>query len=559
MSKTAKNKKSRKRRGLIVKRRNQQSKGVSKKDIEEIINRQTMLLNPAAAALDNQGQRIAASLSDPTKSADRLLHQRRQEIDKMVTLRKIFPNEAHSLSAVPAKSFPDPQPEPKKPEERAYHAPEPPPREGEEVWTKPDNTAEVSARVFLEDSLKGQADSVKSFGFDVFFKYLFGNVKMTVETFKVNGVEIDKHEYRAIISFIHDVKLNMSIAPSKTKELLYFVAHKMKEATKSFFRSGLVIPSATEARTAINQRLGPEQIKEIKNKEAFVEQVRDQMLLENVRNKFFPKKSKSNSWGDTIKNILTLGMKQHKLSPDEDDVIESSNMTDVINNVPKQERGNLKEVLRVMKKSGGLTWNEKGELVMGENVLKGSNISRITKYLFNADQQLHSHKPIGSDTFITEMMKNQKLIDTRKAIEIQRNRNGGLSLVRLGVNLVDIAVRLASLLRSLNIPWYVWIAASMRANITQFSTVTDTLKQLPIYATSGTFLESVGTFTADTVGWLGNVTDSVIESPETKAAVTIGLGYAYDNSNVILNAVQTALISIGTILTYTSTRRMLNR
>ena len=253
-----------------MKRRNRQSKGVTKKDVEEIVNRQTMLLNPAAAALDNQGQRIAASLNDPTKSADRLLHQRRQEIDKMVTLRKIFPNEAHSLSSIPAKTFPDPEPEPKKPEERAYHAPEPPPRDGEEVWTKPDNTAEVSARVFLEDSLKGQADSVKSFGFDVFFKYLFQNVKMTVENFKVNGVEIDKNEYRAIISFIHDVKLDMTVAPKKTKELLYFVAHKIKEETKSLFRSGLVIPSAKDARTAIKQRIEPEEMRKIKQTDLFV-------------------------------------------------------------------------------------------------------------------------------------------------------------------------------------------------------------------------------------------------------------------------------------------------
>ena len=344
----------------------------------------------------------------------------------------------------------------------------------------------------MKDSLTRLPDSVKSFGFDIYFRYLFGNVKTSSEGFKVNGVEINRKEYSAIISFIHDTKLAITEAPPKTNELLYFVANKIKETTKSLFRSGLHMPTKQEAEKEINSRLTPKEIRSIMNKEFFVEQARDQMLLENVRRVFFGRKV-AKTWGETLKNVLSFGTRE-KLQPGNDDIVDGIATTDVINGVPKAERSNLKEVLTSMKKSDGLSWNVKGELTLGDGVLKGSNINRIAKYLFNTEQQLHSHKPIGTDTFIAEMLKNQNMISRAKGIRIMKNDNGGFSVVKFGVNVVELTLRIGHILAYLNIPWYGWLAALMQVGAADFSTLASIITAIPKNLTSGTLVEPLGNF-----------------------------------------------------------------
>ena len=562
MPKTKSKRKSRKRSYLSVTRTKvprmkpapKPSRGVSKKDIEEIVDRQTALLNPAAAAVDSQSQRVSSSLTDPSKSSEQRLRVRRQEIERMSKLRRIYPQESHSLSSIPSTSFPDAPPPPTKPEERPYHAVDPPPPDGEEVWTKPDETKEVQAKVFLDDSLTGLSDSVKDFGYQMYYKFFFDQVTTTPDGFKMNGIEINRTEYGLITSFIHNQKAFITSAPPKTRELLYYVANKLKESTKSLFRSGIIIPTKKEAMEALQNRLGAEKIKTIKNKNDFVEETRDQMLLENVRRIFF--KVKSKSWSDTIANVLSFGTRE-KLRPTEEGSLESVDMSHVLKNIPNEDRSSVKDILTVMKHSDGLTWNEKGELTLGDSVLTGSDINRITQYLFQPDKQLHKHKPIGTDTFVSEMLKNQNMLAKARGNQLANNKYGGLSVIKDGVNVMDMTIKIANILSFIGIPWYGYLAGLMRLGLADFRTITSLVKDIPVHLTSNTIAGPVGEALSSFIEGTGNVLDNTITSPKTKAGVVGVMGYAYSNFNKIFEYVKGALATILAVLTYKQSRLMI--
>ena len=561
MPKTKSKRKSRKQSYLSVTRKKvprakpvpKPSRGVSKKDIEEIVDRQTALLNPAAAAVDSQSQRVSSSLTDPSKSSEQRLRVRRREIERMANLRNIYPQEMHSLSSVPSTPFPNAPPPPTKPEERPYHAVDPPPPDNEEVWTKPDETKEVQAKVFLDDSLTGLSDSVKAFGFEMYYKFFFDQVTTTPDGFKMNGIEINRSEYGLITSFIHNKMASITYAPPKTRELLHYIANKIKESTKSLFRSGIIIPTKQEATNALLQRLGAEKLKTINkmNKDAMVEKTRDQLLLENVRRIFF--KVKSKSWSDTFANVLSLGTRE-KLRPSEEGPLESVEMSNVLKNIPKEDRGGVKDILNVMKHSDGLTWNEKGELTLGDNVLEGSDINRITQYLFNHDKQLHKHKPIGSDTFVSEMVKNQNMLAKAKGNELANNKYGGLSMIKYGYNVMDTTIRMANVLAFIGIPWYGFLAGMMGLGLTDFKTITSLLKDIPTHITSGTIAGPIGEALSSFIEGTGNVLDKAITSSKTKAGVVGVMGFAYNNFTKIFNVVKGALATILAVLTYKQTR-----
>ena len=290
------------------------------------------------------------------------------------------------------------------------------------------------------------------------------------------------------------------------------------------------------------------------------------MLLENIRRFFFGKTNKT--WADTIKNVLQFGT-QEKLNPNEEDeqstasTIPVKHIVNYIQGADSSAKRNAQQVLQTLKEHDELDWNAKGELTMENSVLKNSNIHRIVKYLFVTlrvqqhkkkdnqlyDEKLIAHKPIGTDTFVTHVVKTNNLLEKAKNLELLRNREGGISLMKMGKNILNMSILIATIFSYLNLPWSVWLAALMHLDVIKFQHITNLLGKVPTYVTRGTFAQPVGEILQDFIEKSGETLDNIISSPTTKAAVLSGMSYGYTNFSNLYQYIASALTLLVSVVT----------
>ena len=188
-------------------------------------------------------------MRNSNQNATQRLNTRKREIEKLSNLRRVIPQETHSLSGIQPRAFADPKPEPTPPEKRPYHAVEET-KDDEEIWanTNPDKQLEVTSQVFLTDSFVNEESKVKDLGWKLFFEHIFKKQHVEFDKIKVNDVQLTTSEYRAIVKFIRNTHLSFDEAPPKTEEFIYFIANDINKNNNKFFFKSIEIPTQKSRR-----------------------------------------------------------------------------------------------------------------------------------------------------------------------------------------------------------------------------------------------------------------------------------------------------------------------
>ena len=487
-------------------------------DVATIVNNQTALLNPAAAAVNAQTERVIGALGDETKTNTQKMRSRMDEIRKLAQLRQLHPAQ-HSMASRQPQGLPDPVHVPTPPSERALNAPEEPPPPGEEVWTKRSTEEDVLDQVFLDKVVHGiNNDDFVATAYTIYNKYFKPNIERNFDGFLLEGKQIIPNHFRAFIQFLMNEKGESVFNTTLTnRKLLDVLVQRIRRDTKNMFREAIAKPTKAEMAVLSDwykSTFGTDEPVDTKALEDFI-------LLDRVR-KVILKKPKDGAPGmaSRLLNTMTLGYlgrgggAKDNLQPD---VIAQA--------APKSQYVKARHLLEEMAKDDDFGWNEKGELVKGDNTLENSSVRRVVSYMFaSPDERFTMNKPKGTDTFALEMMQKANLLQ-RKGVDIKKNRWGMAVVTRLSVDVLDVSFKLAYMLSAFNIPWYVWLSGLMAMNVTDFKTYTDYIQHAPKVILGNNRVSQAAGTVIDTTG---QIADS-LTTPETRAAIIPIMQYAKQN------------------------------
>ena len=78
-----------------------------------------------------------------------------------------------------------------------------------------------------------------------------------------------------------------------------------------------------------------------------------------------------------------------------------TNVKEIVQKVPKNLKLNAKSLLLLIKDKDLFKWNSKGEIVVKDNTIKGSNIIKLLIHALTRNK----NKPIGYKTFYSHLKK----------------------------------------------------------------------------------------------------------------------------------------------------------
>ena len=274
-----------------------------------------------------------------------------------------------------------------------------------------------------------------------------------------------------------------------------------------------------------------------------MEVIKTQLVLEGIRAYYLGKKQQS--WKEYLSKLFIPTK-----VPDYDQPRESTEINHLASKIPKEDRPEMLEALTTLRKQKVLTWNEKGELISGDNLLKGSDVTQIVNYLFKEDQ-LKRHKPVGTDTFLALLLDSMNFIKNRQELEIRRNGNGGYSVFKFGYNLLDVTVKLAQFLHLAQIPWWTYVGAALNFNLVNFKDILGTTGTVAEHFTKDTMFEG---FAQTVANKTGDLFDYLAPTGPAKAGVFAGLKVGYNNAA----SIATYLTTAASLLTAATVRRRAN-